>query len=312
MMRSLIIAATLFLLTACGSDYSPYGGSKDPVGVKLGKPYTVMGQYYEPKYDPDYEEIGVASWYGPGFHGRMTASGEEFDTAEMTCAHRTLPMPALVRVENLDNGKSAIVRVNDRGPFSKSRIVDLSEAAAERLGVKAKGTAHVRVRYLEEETEEYIASRGLEKPQWMQKNNIPAPKTQMAALNMPSKVTLNETSESSPRMEVVMTTPPPANISPKYPTQSPAPQFDVTYTPAVSVSDPAFLIQTASFTDRERAESHVGKLQAVGQALIKEVMINGQRFFRVLIGPVSSSQQAQQMLERTRALGFTDARILVN
>lgn len=141
--------AALVLLSACQS-YTP------PSGVKVGKPYSVAGKMYYPEYDPTYDEEGIASWYGPGFHGGRTANGEKFDTHDLTAAHPTLPMPSIVRVTNLQNGKALIVRINDRGPFAESRIIDLSRESAQRLGIS--GLAKVRVQYLQKESEEYIAA----------------------------------------------------------------------------------------------------------------------------------------------------------
>src|SRR5581483_4243459 len=124
--------------------------------MKLGKPYAVDGEMYYPEYEPTYDKTGEASWYGPGFHGKYTANGEVFNQDDLTAAHPTLPMPSLVRVTNLRNGKSLIVRINDRGPFKSHRIIYLSKGAAQRLGIRS--TARVRVQYLQKETEEYLAS----------------------------------------------------------------------------------------------------------------------------------------------------------
>lgn len=135
---------------------SPYVEGNYPGHLKIGNPYEIEGRRYVPAHNPAYTEEGVASWYGPGFHGRSTANGERFDQHGMTAAHRTLPMPSMVRVTNLDNGKSAVLKVNDRGPFKKNRIIDLSKGAAEYLGVVSKGTARVRVEFLPMETRELI------------------------------------------------------------------------------------------------------------------------------------------------------------
>ncbi|WP_298912627.1 septal ring lytic transglycosylase RlpA family protein [uncultured Algimonas sp.] len=115
---------------------------------KVGKRYTIMGQTFTPRHDPDYDRTGTASWYGPKFHGKPTANGEKFDQHALTAAHTTLPLNSLVRVTNLDNGRAVTVRLNDRGPFTGGRIIDLSKAGAEALGFKRKGTAKVRVRYI--------------------------------------------------------------------------------------------------------------------------------------------------------------------
>lgn len=115
---------------------------------KIGKPYTINGVTYVPAEDPFYDETGVASWYGPNFHGKTTANGETYDMYAMTAAHPTLPLPSLVKVQNLENGKEVVVRLNDRGPFAKDRVIDLSKAAAEAIGMIEAGTANVRVTYV--------------------------------------------------------------------------------------------------------------------------------------------------------------------
>jgi rare lipoprotein A len=115
---------------------------------KIGAPYQVGGTWYLPAHEPDYDEKGVASWYGDAFQGRPTANGELFDMNIPSAAHPTLPIPSLVEVTNLENGRKITVRLNDRGPFVQSRIIDLSHRAAELLGYDAQGTVNVRVRYL--------------------------------------------------------------------------------------------------------------------------------------------------------------------
>lgn len=115
---------------------------------KIGDPYVAAGQTVVPQEDPDYDQAGVASWYGEMFHGRKTANGEIYDMNALTAAHPTLPLPSYVKVTHLGNGRSLILRVNDRGPFKRNRIIDLSRRAAQLLGVKRNGTGPVRVQYL--------------------------------------------------------------------------------------------------------------------------------------------------------------------
>jgi rare lipoprotein A len=114
----------------------------------IGRPYVIAGVTYVPQEDPTYRAEGIASWYGDAFHGRLTSNGEVFDMRSITAAHPTLPLPSYVRVTNLANGKSLIVRVNDRGPFHANRVIDLSSRAAELLDVRRRGTARVRVEYV--------------------------------------------------------------------------------------------------------------------------------------------------------------------
>jgi rare lipoprotein A len=150
--RALQIAATLLLAALAGCQ-TPGGGSSRQIArpnphYKVGNPYQVAGRWYYPKVDEQYDTIGVASWYGDEFDGKLTANGEVFDKRRLTAAHPTLPMPTLVEVENLENGRTAVLRVNDRGPFVDDRIIDLSHAAARHLGFEGKGLARVRVRYV--------------------------------------------------------------------------------------------------------------------------------------------------------------------
>lgn len=115
---------------------------------KLGSPYSIKGVRYVPRHEPNYDRVGIASWYGDMFHGRLTANGEVYDMERLTAAHPTLPLPSLVKVTNKINGRQLIVRVNDRGPYAHNRIIDLSRRSAELLGMKRAGTVHVRVKYL--------------------------------------------------------------------------------------------------------------------------------------------------------------------
>lgn len=122
----------------------PKGGGT----YRVGKPYVVAGRTYVPEENADYRAEGIASWYGDDFHGRLTANGEVFDMASLTAAHPTLPIPSYARVTNVKNGKSLIVRVNDRGPYHGNRLIDVSNKAAELLEFKGNGTARVRVEYV--------------------------------------------------------------------------------------------------------------------------------------------------------------------
>ncbi len=128
---------------------------------KIGSEYKILGQTYQPQEYDSFQEVGIASWYGPKFNGQLTANGEIFDMHDLTAAHRTLPLPSVVRVTNLDNNRSAIIRVNDRGPFARDRIIDLSKKSAEILDVIKKGTARVKVEFLKDETQQLLKQLGL-------------------------------------------------------------------------------------------------------------------------------------------------------
>src|SRR5271169_3030977 len=150
------------LLASCSNGVDPkYGVSASPRVVddgspvpkgggvyRVGQPYTVAGRTYIPEDNPRYQATGLASWYGEDFHGRRTANGEVFDLNGITAAHTTMPLPSYARVTNLSNGRSIIVRVNDRGPYHGNRIMDLSVRSAQLLGFHGRGTASVRVEYV--------------------------------------------------------------------------------------------------------------------------------------------------------------------
>ncbi|MFZ4808479.1 MAG: septal ring lytic transglycosylase RlpA family protein [Hyphomicrobiaceae bacterium] len=114
---------------------------------KLGSPYKVAGRWYVPREEPGYDRTGLASWYGADFHGRRTANGEIYDRHALTAAHPTLPLPSYAYVTNLENGRTVLVRINDRGPYAHDRVLDLSQTAARLLDTERRGVAKVRVRY---------------------------------------------------------------------------------------------------------------------------------------------------------------------
>ncbi len=166
--RTLAVLSSLVAVAGCGSVDS-LGSKIDPIwgvstsprviaegepvprgggGYKVGKPYTIGGRTYFPAENPNYVAEGQASWYGKDFHGRKTANGEIFDMASISAAHKTLPMPSYVRVTNLSNDRSIVVRVNNRGPYVGDRLIDVSYKTAELLGFAKNGVARVRVQYL--------------------------------------------------------------------------------------------------------------------------------------------------------------------
>jgi rare lipoprotein A len=181
----LLLIITLIILSSCG-------GSKDRLHktlskedsshinytghYKVGTEYKVKNKTYKPTKNKNYNEIGIASWYGPGFHGKKTANGEKYNKSCLSAAHKSLPMPSLVKVTNLKNKKSLIVLVNDRGPFAKNRIIDVSEKAASILGFKKSGTAKVKVEYLANDTNKFLYDIGL-KPKAGSKTKHKKPNT---------------------------------------------------------------------------------------------------------------------------------------
>ncbi len=167
--------------------------------VKIGKPYEVAGNWYYPSAGAGYDEQGIASWYGPDFNGKSTANGEIYNMHHLSAAHPTLPMPSYVQVTNTANGRTIVVRVNDRGPYKAGRIVDLSKRAAQLLGVTRFGTAPVRVRYLKMAPligEDTYAEQFLLKQPWYQGARVAAGEAQ----TLPSPLKIRATVSQLPAM----------------------------------------------------------------------------------------------------------------
>lgn len=264
---------------------------------KVGNPYKIDGQWYYPQESFSYDETGIASWYGPGFHGKRTANGERFSQRELTAAHRTLQMPSFVRVTNLDNGKSVVVRINDRGPYARGRIIDLSEKAAELLEYKNNGTARVRVQVLPEASRQ-VAQAAREGRSWHgsipQEVNTPA----IEPSTLPAMA-------SAPRPYEPSGTPVPAHeVGGNY---YPDPVVTQRSVPAST----QLFIQAAAFSDKHNAERMVQSLSSQGHAFISDTLVNNAVYYRVRIGPFRSVPEADAALSRIANLA-PEARIIVN
>lgn len=223
-----------------------------------GPPYQVAGRWYVPAHEPNYDEVGIASWYGPTFHGKAAASGETFDENALTAAHPTLPIPSLVRVTNLENGRSVVVRLNDRGPFVDDRIIDLSKAAGAALDMHAKGTAKVRVQYV---------------------GPAPAEGAGVGATVAPAP--------AAKRIDVVATQLPAI----QYPVAQVQAPVQVAMVPASATGK--FYLQAGSFADMGNANALRSKLASNGQVSIEAATINGAEFYRVMVGPWPSRDAAE-------------------
>ncbi|MCB9989107.1 MAG: septal ring lytic transglycosylase RlpA family protein [Rhodospirillales bacterium] len=285
---------------------------------KVGSPYKIDGKMYYPTESYTLVETGIASWYGPQFHGKQTANGEIFDMNELTAAHRTLQMPSLVRVTNLENGRSLIVRVNDRGPYARGRIIDLSKRAADLLGFKNKGTAKVRLQVLREESMKIAqaAKSGRDTSGF----EIAANKKGYLATPEPTPATASQPPATYQTAAVTPETGKTAGLQgvQKEPLQSVIPghtrngQFypdPVITEEAVTPSN--IYVQAGSFSVHDNAVNLRNSLEPVGRAGVYPVEINGQHFYRVRLGPVSSVDQADELLARLVNTGHQDAIIVV-
>jgi rare lipoprotein A len=270
---------SVLTLAACGATPKPDGRSS----YKVGGTYVIAGQVYTPGEDLRYNESGMASWYGPGFHGRRTANGEAYDQHAMTAAHRTLPMPSVVRVTNLSNGNTVILRVNDRGPFAHNRIIDVSRAAAERLDMVKSGVASVRVEILPDESRRVkeIAQNG------------GGVAEQMAAMRDAS---------SAPRAAVAAAPPPPPpQTVVARPAAAPAP-----VTPAA----PGYFVQAGAFSSIDGAERVRANLARFGDSAISQTSFGPTNLYRVRLGPFASADAAQSTMGRVQQAGYRDARVV--
>ena len=334
-----ILFACIALLTACGS--SPSGpGARGPTAhaggptqgyYKVGSPYQIDGVTYTPAVDYDYDETGIASWYGPDFHGKITANGELYDMNEVTGAHRTLPMPSLVRVTNLDNGRTIVVRVNDRGPYARGRILDMSRRGAQLLGYEKTGTAKVRVQIMARESQILAAAA----KQGQLSVDVAGIDNENPALP-PGTPTYTRPGAAPP---VATPLPPPERVAEaeqqpvpvavpivdeKKLMQQDQPQQTVKgkdvgglFMPAPvatyqKVRPSSIYIQAGAFGVQENAERLRAKLAGVGRTDIYVALVDGKTFYRVRVGPVATVDQADALLNRVVGAGANGAKIVVN
>jgi rare lipoprotein A len=268
---------------------------------KVGKPYQIQGEWYYPRESYSYDETGVASWYGPGFHGRKTANGEKFHQREMTAAHPTLQMPSFVRVTNLENGRSVIVRINDRGPYSRGRIIDVSERAAELLDFKKKGTALVRVTVLGDESRQ-VAEAARQGKRW---HGSPQPDAvRVSAIDNAPLPTRAPEREDVERVPMENGQPIPVHIK----NEKAYPDPVVTNLP---IGTHAIYVQAGAFSVEENAQKLQQKLARLGRSQINSVTLNGTTYHRLRLGPLTSVAEADRLLGQTLGLGAEQARIVV-
>lgn len=283
---------------------------------KVGKPYEIRGIWYYPKVDYNYVETGIASWYGPGFHGRKTANGEIYDQYALTAAHRTLPLPSMVRVTNLGNGRSIVVRLNDRGPFANNRIIDLSRRSAELLGFRVQGTAKVKVEILEEESRQLaaLAQRGgTQVVQTAQRTGAVATEPTASPVRAAPTGTVKSESLAAPGgAATVAARPAPETTRPvpaaRRTISAPTPDGVVTQQPVTSSN---IFVQAGSFVRVANAERLRARLSSLGQAQIAPAQVGDAQYFRVRLGPLVSVTEADKLLAALHGNGFNEARVVV-
>ncbi len=276
---------------------------------RLGKPYKVNGVWYFPAENPRYDEIGYASWYGSEFHNKRTANGEIFDKNRLTGAHKTLPLPSVVRVTNVENNKSVILRVNDRGPFTSDRLIDVSERAAKLLEFPDKGVTRVRVEILPEESK--VAVQQTSRRGSVEAVSLPEKKTQMVErLSQPQGKDAIIIAEAAPEEassgEEVKET---SNLF-DAPVMS-AEASEPTSASPVGSANPIY-IQVGIFRKQENAENTVQKVSSVGPAKSWLSEVGGKVLYRVQVGPFDDMGEAQKALAQIKQQGLPDAYIVKN
>jgi rare lipoprotein A len=298
-----VVILGLMLIAIAGCSSSP---PSPPGTYKLGQPYQIAGRWYYPEYDPDYDRVGVASWYGEPFHGRATANGEVFDRGTVTAAHPTLPLPSLVRVTNLDNGREMTIRVNDRGPFVGDRIIDLSQQAARQLGFEEQGLAPVRVRFVSladargtppsptlPRAPVAVADRGRAAPP------LALSSAQVAAAGPPPIRALADGGrEAQPAV------PSPAQVA----AAAPPPVQALAEAPARCHGQ---FIQVGAFAEPARAQRMVAELHALEAMPVSLAAPAEDRLARVRLGPIPDPASASAALERLKRFGIAGAFIVV-
>lgn len=299
-------------LAACAQAPTGGGSGLPTSGIyKIGKPYQVNGVWYYPAEDFNYDETGVASWYGPGFHAKNTANGEIYDQNELTAAHKTLPMPSLVRVTNLDNGRSVVVRVNDRGPYANGRVIDMSRRGAQLLGFEGGGTAKVRVQILAEESRAIAAAarQGTPAP-ILAETDGPVPKPVPRArieVAGPAGPTTGKPAAGNVGVPV----PPPATVA--------GSMVEGRFVPAPLVSQMPvrgqenLYVQVGAFGSAENVARARARLAALGQpANVSSTRSGKLTLQRVRVGPLDSVDRADAVLNQIIQAGLTEAKIVVD
>ena len=267
---------------------SPYGNP--PFYDVFGKRYFVLSS------SADYVERGVASWYGPGFHKIRTSTGEIYDMYGMTAAHKTLPLPAYVRVTNLQNGRSVVVRVNDRGPFVGNRIIDLSYTAAAKLDMLRNGTAMVEVRSVGPASAP--ADIGIS----------------VAAAGSPAGAAGGTSAAAAPPVVAPSAAPTPAQTTAAAPAGVPPGAAPIAPAPVTSAPAPALYVQAGAFADPANAERLATRLRGggYGTVFIRNDTIAGRKLYRVRIGPVPDVPEFDRIVAALDQAGVRDAHLALD
>jgi len=344
----LLTACLAFGLSSCSSG----GGNGEQLGERviplgqpvpkgggvysIGKPYQIAGLWYTPREDPGYDRVGSASWYGELFHGRRTANGEIYDMDRLSAAHPTLPLPVYARVTNLNNGRSIVVRINDRGPYARDRVIDLSRRSAELLGFRNHGTATVRVKYLGRAPlngDDSYERRYLANQSWVQfaakgKSSKGRDRAFAVSSTLPPENPENlarrwkqaapqeaapqdEAAPADPALQSWKATTKAAALSPPA-AAPPSPQStgSIPSVPKPKVQGQGLIIQAGSFKNKENADRARNALSAIAPVDVTPIAVGGNVYFRVRVGPFSDKSGAEAALAKVAKAGYQGAKMV--
>jgi len=319
----LVLLGLAALLAACTTSRTGYGGSSSP-HYKVGKPYKVKGRWYHPKEDNTYDRTGVASWYGRDFHGRRTANGETYDMNRLSAAHTTLPMPSMVEVTNLANGRKVVVRVNDRGPFADNRLIDLSREAARRLGFERAGLAKVRVRFVgpapllaraPKESPRIASAPGRTPHRTVAQKQVHRARLAQPQPTAPARHENAATAAPQNVIQPIAVAIPAAEAIQKLPAEAPmavtpAPQMSAE-TDTAQQDRSLYLIRIAALSQLGNIEALKKQLESIGPLRLSRVESEaGSVFYRVNMGPFASLSTASERLDAVRSAGYSDAGLI--
>jgi rare lipoprotein A len=305
--RTLTLCSPLALAAcASGPSNAPVTAASRPVvsstddglygGIyKIGKPYQVEGVWYYPAEDYAYVQEGVASWYGADFHGKSTANGEKYDMNALTAAHTTLPMPSVVKVTNLENGRVLKLTVNDRGPFHSSRIIDVSRRAAQLLGFYEQGITRVRVEIDAEESLN-LKNIALSKRPPEMPRVAAAPRAGVSSIDVQP---IGGTVSNSVREVAVAPPVQTAAVNPVQPAKAAPPS-----------TASGIYIQAGAFSEEANARRLEQQLGEFGTVHVMPTTVNNKRLYRVRLGPLADDSVATALLGRIKGFGYKEAKVV--
>lgn len=325
MKRFAALSLTAFIISSCSmldhtfaptiqpttlGNPAPYRAPAITGKRKTGNPYQILGKTYYPlKSSEGYRRKGIASWYGKDFHGKKTANGEIYNMYAMTAAHPTLPIPTYVRVTNIENGLSTVVRVNDRGPFLRGRIIDLSYAAASTLGMAEKGTSPVLLEALPTDGSPLQVRSKFAKHE-DNVTNHPSKRYTETTLSSVAKTAVQETKETAPTDKNSFT----YRISQRANNiNNVETDNNISADEEITIGQHSYYIQTGAFSNKQNAYRQQQKVSKIYPNVKLMSFVRGTtQLHRVRIGPVSSVDEADEILGKIAQEGWTGARIVVD